>query len=1444
MKGRAWPILFLFFQAAAGTAHAATRYIGICGTPNSATIAAAVTAAAAGDTLLVCPGIYNEAVTVNKDNLTIRSSTGNRADVTVTNNGIPFSLTGAGTTIKDMTIGSTNNKGIYRGWTASPSAYTFENLAVTAADKGVYIEVSGKVTFTNVDVASSNDDAINLAWGADGAHVFDTVTVSGKKGIYSVNGGATFKDLTVTATDKAIEMNPKYDAVFSNVVVSSSNEAGISLGWVSSGKPLDFSNVNVTAKKRGIYVDVSGKVTFTNVDVTSRDDDAINLGWGSNGAHVFDTVTATGKKYGIRSENGGATFKDIVATATDNDAIYIMPKYDATFTNVTAMSYGGDGIRMGWVSSGKTLTLSNLNVSAKNRGLYVDVSANLSIRDSYLSSSNGNAIELGYGAEGAHVLESLTLDAPNDSGIKFGAKVPSSTIRNVCVDSSKYGVWLSTWNAKNVSIGNSKFTSSINGARIEADPAYKASVANSCILKPTTPRAYSNSTAHIFNGNYWQGVAGGTSYTDGNVRDNNTLASCPVTSCYASPPLAPVAHYTFDDTWGGSDPLDDFSGNNKHATLTGTVAQELAPAAGAKPDTCKAGNFNKAGFFTTAASRDIDIAANGKNSVSFWMYWDGGFSSSNFTMPFSWGGVYYDLAVSKYRAEMGNGVIGFNTGNGDVYGVTADGLANGWHHVVAVFNNGDVTQNKLYIDGVQKTLRSFGSHSTRSATRSAGIGAGVGWGGDYKWSGKLDSLKIFKGEIRASQIASDMAETAGPCGAVGPDHYELSLPTAGIACASVTATVTACADATSPCANKLAAVAGKTATLAASAGTLSATSVTFDATGVATATLSHPAATNGAAVTVTLSGEEVAASNPRKCCPDGANCVVRDNCSVTFNTAGLIISDSATGGTVTPATQISGKTSGQHYLRAVKTNTTTMACEATISGNRQVPMRYTCVDPDTCTGSGDWMTVAGTSFGSGGGTPTLNFDAATGAAPFTFRYDDAGKITLAAGPVTADNGATLAGATTGAFVVKPAGLCVYSTDLSPCAAADATCPKAKKAGEAFNLTVAAVRDGYDCAPPDTYRTPNYKATGIVLGSELVAPSGGSAGSVGVSSMDIDANGWSSVNQTISEVGVFRFTATPPTYFGETVGEPPFKSGTLGRFTPDHFAIVPETPAPACGTFTYFAQDGVSTPFTLTAQNAANGTTANYAGDFARLDLADWSKFGFTATGMPAGSTLAASATAPTGTWAGGEADVVAKHRIGRPTSLAGATPVTVSAQPTDTDGVTTASKVDIATDTPLRYGRLKLSNANGSEGLALSVPAAAEYWSGSYWQINAADTCTGAALSVPAEKTASPNGTAGIYFTAEHGTCGTESAARHNCLSPTEISANLLPWSNGAGGLSFAAPGNGNKGWLDILLAAPDHLKWDWGACLGQTGDNNSPCARATFGVAGMRVKVLYQSFR
>jgi hypothetical protein len=158
----------------------------------------------------------------------------------------------------------------------------------------------------------------------------------------------------------------------------------------------------------------------------------------------------------------------------------------------------------------------------------------------------------------------------------------------------------------------------------------------------------------------------------------------------------------------------------------------------------------------------------------------------------------------------------------------------------------------------------------------------------------------------------------------------------------------------------------------------------------------------------------------------------------------------------------------------------------------------------------------------------------------------------------------------------------------------------------------------------------------------------------------------------------------------------------------------------------------------------------------------------------------------------------------------------------------------VATAAKLRFGRLRLQNAYGSELLALDVPIQAQYYDAATasFKSNADDACT--TLSLPPVKApraigAALDGTAGLYFyTVDTAVNGKNKLASAN-TTPTLAS----PLTAGKSNLHFSKPSN--RGWLDVILQVPSHLLSDWGNCDGQSGTaglyDDLPCARATFGI-------------
>ena len=254
------------------------------------------------------------------------------------------------------------------------------------------------------------------------------------------------------------------------------------------------------------------------------------------------------------------------------------------------------------------------------------------------------------------------------------------------------------------------------------------------------------------------------------------------------------------------------------------------------------------------------------------------------------------------------------------------------------------------------------------------------------------------------------------------------------------------------------------------------------------------------------------------------------------------------------ATQIADRDSNQSpggqtmYIQLKQSGVTTGnqdGCETpdAYSGAATVTVALECIDPAACS-SGTQVSINGTlidpAYHYAGGTVPSPFTSADGTGVgFTFdgggsatddnkallvvNYPDAGQValhfTVSMDPPGGNNPARTFTGVSNTFVVKPAGLCVKSTDADwDCSSGDSTCTAFRKAGEAFNLIIRAV--GWESDADTDFctgnaRTDNFQLDAIDLSANLIAPSGGNPGVLGVSSFDMAAG---EMGYSTSEIG--------------------------------------------------------------------------------------------------------------------------------------------------------------------------------------------------------------------------------------------------------------------------------------------------------------------------------------
>ena len=791
-----------------------------------------------------------------------------------------------------------------------------------------------------------------------------------------------------------------------------------------------------------------------------------------------------------------------------------------------------------------------------------------------------------------------------------------------------------------------------------------------------------------------------------------------------------LAKYRLEEpTWtGAAGEIQDSSGNARHGNALGTPIPApntaLSPARVGNPGTCGYANL-------TGGALNLPVAANtaagAKTTVSFWMYWDG----TNSVMPVGW--MSHDLWLT-------GGFFGFNTANSDVYGINSAGLANRWAHVVAVFTNGSVTGNKLYIDGVAQALsQKLSSPNLVNAVVNANLRVS-GWlnNTSYRFRTRIDEVEVFDGEMTQSQVLARYNETH-PCG-----------------------------------------------------GAPSATPAGFNAFETSTA---------GGSISGVIK-TKIAASN--------------------FNLAIVALK---TGGTAIETAFASdvkleivdASVGGSCGAYALIRNLGTLTFTAPDSGRKN---QININEPNAWPNARIRMTYPAT------GAPTI---VACSTDNFAIRPASFGSV------VASDLTSTTAGAArTLANIVVTGG-------------------NVHKAGRPFQISATAHNAAattttyYVGAPTPSLVACVLPGSGCVLGT-LAAGTWSAASGVATTTQ-----------ATYSEVGAFSMKLVDTTFAavdsadGSTAIERNIESAVInvGRFVPDHFDLTPASiPVfktfndTACSTrsFTYVGQPFgyVTTPqATITARNATGGQTVNYTGTLWKLDALGVAPFYAAVTGtldgVP-GVPVVNSTGGGTGTLALNAADTVSFARTTPVAPFNADISLSISIGDTAENAVAGNGIIDtltpavfssIAFDSgnQIRFGRLVLSNAHGSEVLSLPVPAETQFWKSAGFIHNSADSCTQlAAVNV-----------------------GLSNWQRN--LNACETSVSLSGRFNaGRGNLKLSAPavpGNANTGSVDLTLylgaagagstcpvatVTGADQTWLQGAWTGTAYDDN-PVARGSFGL-------------
>ncbi|MDO8925763.1 MAG: LamG domain-containing protein [Sideroxyarcus sp.] len=820
----------------------------------------------------------------------------------------------------------------------------------------------------------------------------------------------------------------------------------------------------------------------------------------------------------------------------------------------------------------------------------------------------------------------------------------------------------------------------------------------------------------------------------------------------------PVAEYRMEQPgWNGTPgEVLDTSGNARHATAI-ALGGATRPQDVAGGRVCRGGQIADNNSLAAISAIDTSIAVpttvGSSGTISFWYN-----NSSNNRMLF-------DASVVNnrwfYLQRNNNRALIFtvtDSGNTNRAVTTANNVIpnNGWSHIVASwsFNNlaaGNSDRLRIWVDGVLRQTSAFTTANTISpqigtlyiGDNRSGISPNINSAGNPGGSNAtLDEFRIYNYEGGAALVSRDYNLT-GAC----LNHYAISHAGSGQACQTNNVTVTA-----HDVAHGLIIMPNNTTQISLSTSTGQGDWTLVNGYGV----LNNGTANDGTA-TYLFNGEYQAVFGLSHSTPGTVDIDVTDGqivegagedpglvlsaCFANYNACHDYATTHCSAATGKLFTRLAGVNSSYDVVALdgsdnVATTFTGRAVVSLIARTAAGTVdAQNCFTPDHT----QVLDNAATSFTAG--RLTLNSIAVANAyrdARIRVVCDTTNCPPLGMTWCSVDN-----------FAVRPQSFSVTSTNANADATGtSATNTPAIKAGAAFNLTATAVA-GYDGTP-------------LIDGAQVAAHAG-ATGPGAVSGAFGAANGATGIATGVSfgysEVGYFRLNATGvyddsftsvdvvsdcTNDFSNTAVGGKFgcrfgnSSATsyFGRFIPDHFNVELVTVAGVpmlCGGLTCpnnllgasgFVYSGQPFSVRVTARNPA-GTTQNYRGVYAKaVTLSAWDALGSIVTQDPGGGAVGGGSITAATFAAGVAVTATPTYTFGTLPTV----PTDIYVRASDADNVSsriaTLPGSSVEPGLKIVSGRIKVSNAYGSELLPLRLQANAQYFTANGWVNSITDSVT------------------------------------------------------------------------------------------------------------------------
>ncbi|MRJ45326.1 polymer-forming cytoskeletal protein [Idiomarina loihiensis] len=680
--------------------------------------------------------------------------------------------------------------------------------------------------------------------------------------------------------------------------------------------------------------------------------------------------------------------------------------------------------------------------------------------------------------------------------------------------------------------------------------------------------------------------------------------------------------------------------------------------------------------------------------------------------------------------------------------------------------------------------------------------------------------------------ASDTAPPVSPV-----HHYQLSYNSPALTCSAADIEVTACANAS--CSElyegsstvQLNSTAGDWSTNPVSASPVGSTSLEQTNAGT------YPLA-------VETAGTLPLPQNPIRCLVNGN---LSESCNIEFSDTGFIFTSGDNFEDTNIPSQVSAVPFSNLQLRAVETNSQTLACQAVTQPLNSVSMSMNCVDPDQCLMGASVNETEVTE----NNTSNISVSFTDGKAPLEINYKDAGAINLTA-QATLPNGKTLRG-TSEAFVWRPASIDV---EASQDASSNYEGTILAKAGDVFTARLAAINDEGDVTP-NFGNEANPETLQLMAQTEAVESYNGEITNADGFTKD-GAGIFTNSGLTYTEVGSTRVTAYigSQNYLPGYHGSPVMLTteSEIGRFIPYEFqmetfggfsGVCNRNNAGQGDEFYYIGEAQLLGPsFALTAVNKNGETTKNYPTDVVEGELEFYPFNGANGSPEPLnpGQLFATDVELE---WGQNEDSAgTATFKLPAPSvtyrrNIAEEGPYEdykLGIQFNDSEGdnyysIITESNLPAAAQAPafklydsvkLLYGRFVLDNIFGAEVDDLPLSGRAQFWNGDNFVINTNDNCFTVSVSKldvlsaidPTKDPVTSLDTESIELSDTPDSVSLAEGELQEAYSSME---DLLRWQAYGSAAEFT-----------FELTVPSFLQYDWD---GDSNYQDNPTAEGTFGI-------------